>query len=167
MDMQLAVRSCVVQDRRRLIAELLERYEVTSQQQLAGLLGERGYPVTQATVSRDLDRLGAVRVRGSRGTTYALPAEEDRAGDQDARLRAAMALVRSMEPAANLVVLKTAPANAMPLASALDHAALDRVAGTVGGDDTVVIVAREPWTGRQVTEQLARYGGAAGPVAGG
>jgi transcriptional regulator of arginine metabolism len=145
-----------VHERRRLIAQLLERHEVTSQQQLADLLAVAGQRVTQATVSRDLDRLGAVRVRRPGGMTYALPVEED-GSDREARLRAAMALVRSMEPAANLVILKTAPANAMPLASALDHAALDRVAGTVGGDDTVVIVAREPWTGRQVTEQLAAY----------
>lgn len=151
----------MVHERRRLIAELLERHEVTSQQQLADLLAARGQRVTQATVSRDLDRLGAVRVRRPSGMTYALPADEEDGANGDARLRAAMALVRSMEPAANLVILKTAPANAMPLASALDRASLDRVAGTVGGDDTVVIVAREPWTGRQVTELLAGYADAA------
>ncbi len=130
---------------------------MTSQQQLVDLLAERGQSVTQATVSRDLDRLGAVRVRRPGGMTYALPVDAESGVDQAARLRAAMALVRNMEPAANLVILKTAPANAMPLASALDLASLDRVAGTVGGDDTVVIVAREPWTGHQVAEQLAPY----------
>lgn len=143
-------------ERRLLIAQLLERHEVTSQQQLVELLAERGQPVTQATVSRDLDRLGAVRVRRAGGMAYALPADEAE-GNQEGRLRVAMAMVRTMEPAANLVVLKTAPANAMPLASALDHAALDRIAGTVGGDDTVVIVAREPWLGRDVAQQLAPY----------
>ncbi len=140
-------------ERQRLIGLLLERHEVTSQQQVVELLGEQGVAVTQATVSRDLERLGAVRVRHNGHMVYALPARDEPA-DPGQRLRDALALVRSSEPSGNLLVLRTAPANAMPVASALDLADLAAVCGTVGGDDTILLVAREPHTGRDLQELL-------------
>ena len=73
MDMRLRVYSCAMNERHRLIAVILDRREVTSQQQLVELLAEQGVAVTQATVSRDLDRLGAVRVRRNGHMVYALP----------------------------------------------------------------------------------------------
>ncbi len=143
-------------DRHRLLAVLLERHEVTSQQQLVELLEGQGVAVTQATVSRDLERLGAVRVRSNGHMVYALPALDERA-DPEERLRAALALVRSSEPSGNLLVLRTAPANAMPVASALDHADLPLVCGTVAGDDTVLLVAREPSSGHDLQQLLRTY----------
>ncbi len=140
-------------ERQRLIAVLLERREVTSQQQVVELLCEQGVAVTQATVSRDLERLGAVRVRRNGHMVYALPAREDPV-DPRQRLRDALGLVRSSEPSGNLLVLRTAPANAMPVASAFDLADLAQVCGTVGGDDTILLVAREPHTGRDLQELL-------------
>ena len=138
-------------ERQRLITVLLDRHEVTSQQQVVELLGEQGVAVTQATVSRDLDRLGAVRVRHNGHMVYALP-EVDGPIDPEERLRDALSLVRSIEPSGNLLVLRTAPANAMPVASAFDNADLPQVAGTVGGDDTILLVAREPHTGHDLLE---------------
>lgn len=147
-------------DRRQLISSLLDRFPVTSQPQLVSLLADQGVHVTQATVSRDLERLGAVRVRKDGHLIYALPAEEEPA-DPMQRLRDALLLVRSMEPSGNLAVLKTAPANAMPVARAFDVADLSEVAGTVAGDDVVLVVAREPYAGADILELCDRIGAGA------
>ena len=145
------MRSC---DRRQLIASLLDRHAVTSQPQLIELLAGNGVNVTQATVSRDLERLGAVRVRKGGHLVYALPADETPVEPLE-RLREALALVRSIEPSGNLLVLKTAPANAMPVARAFDVTELAEVAGTVAGDDVILVVAREPHTGADVAAVCA------------
>jgi transcriptional regulator of arginine metabolism len=144
-------------DRRQLIAALLDRRSVTSQPQLVDLLADQGVHVTQATVSRDLERLGAVRVRRGGHLVYALPVEDEPA-EPLTRLREALLLVRSMEPSGTLAVLKTAPANAMPVARAFDVADLPEVAGTVAGDDVVLVVAREPYGGADVLELCDRMG---------
>jgi transcriptional regulator of arginine metabolism len=138
-------------DRQRLIAVLLDRHEVTSQQQLVELLQSQKVSVTQATVSRDLERLGAVRVRRNGHMVYALT-EPDDPIDPAVRLREAMRLVRSVESSGNLCVLRTGPANAMPVAIAFDQADLGEVCGTVAGDDTILLVAREPFTGSEVAD---------------
>ncbi len=132
--------------RQQLIAAILDQHDVTSQTQLVELLAEQGIAITQATVSRDLDRLGAVRVRRGGHMVYALPAEELPVDPID-RVREALTLVRRMEPSGNLLVMKTAPGNAQPLARAFDVADLPHIAGDVAGDDTVLLVAREPYTG--------------------
>jgi transcriptional regulator of arginine metabolism len=141
-------------DRRQLIASLLDRHAVTSQPQLVELLAGNGVNVTQATVSRDLERLGAVRVRKGGHLVYALPADETPVEPLE-RLREALALVRTMEPSGNLLVLKTAPANAMPVARAFDVTELAEVAGTVAGDDVILVVAREPHSGADVAAMCA------------
>src|SRR6478735_545793 len=141
-------------DRRQLISSLLDRFPVSSQPQLVSLLADQGVHVTQATVSRDLERLGAVRVRKDGHLVYALPAEEEPA-DPNERLREALLLVRAMEPSGNLAVLKTAPANAMPVARAFDVTELAEVAGTVAGDDVILVVAREPHSGADVAAMCA------------
>jgi transcriptional regulator of arginine metabolism len=138
-------------DRQRLIAVLLDRHEVTSQQQLVELLQSQKVSVTQATVSRDLERLGAVRVRRNGHMVYALTEPEDPV-EPSVRLREAMRLVRSVEPSGNLCVLRTAPANAMPVAIAFDQADLGEVCGTLAGDDTILLVAREPYSGSEVAQ---------------
>jgi len=144
-------------DRRQLIASLLDRRPVTSQPQLVELLAGQGVHVPQATVSRDLERLGAVRVRRDGHLVYALPAEDEPA-DPATRLREALRLVRGMESSGNLAVLKTAPANAMPVARAFDVAELPEVAGTIAGDDVVLVIAREPSTGIDILDLCDRIG---------
>ena len=141
-------------DRQRLISELLDEHEVSTQQQLQRLLSGRGVEVTQATVSRDLDRLGAMRVRRRGRLVYALPEEADAPGDPLAQVVMAMGLVRTMEASGNLVVLRTGPANAHPVAIAFDNASLPEIIGTIAGDDTIALVAREPLTGRDLIELI-------------
>jgi len=131
------------------IAELLESRAVASQTELGRLLSAAGVAVTQATLSRDLDELGAVKVRTAGGMAYALPPEgQPRPGTAeavDARLaRLLEELLVSAEAAGGLVVLRTPPGGAHFLASALDRAGLPDIAGTVAGDDTVLLVCRQP-----------------------
>ena len=143
--------------RHALIARLLARRPVRSQAELAAALAAEGVTVTQATLSRDLVELRAVRIRASDGTlAYAVPGEGgDRtphlAGSTEhlaARLaRLCAELLVTAEASGNLVVLRTPPGAAQFLASAIDHSVLPAVLGTIAGDDTVLVIAREGETG--------------------
>ena len=135
--------------RQARITELLAARPVASQTELGRLLADDGVSVTQATVSRDLEELGAVKVRTGSGMAYALPPEgQPRPGTSevvDARLaRLLEELLVSAEATGELVVLRTPPGGAHLLGSALDRAGLPEVAGTVAGDDTVLLVTRTP-----------------------
>ncbi|MDQ6526611.1 arginine repressor [Nocardioides sp. LHD-245] len=136
-----------------LVVELLETREVRSQPELADLLGGRGVHVTQATLSRDLVELDAVRVRSASGAlVYAVPAEGgdrspvtgESAASQHRLSRLASELLVSAEASANLVVLRTPPGAAQFLASAIDKVELSDVLGTIAGDDTVLVIGRDP-----------------------
>ena len=137
--------------RQSRIVELLETRPVASQTELGRLLADGGVAVTQATVSRDLEELGAVKVRSPAGTVYALtPEGQARPGTAeavDARIgRLLEELLVSAEAVGGFVVLRTPPGGANLLASAVDRAGLPDVAGTVAGDDTVLLVTRAPAT---------------------
>ena len=137
--------------RQAKVVELLAGGAVTSQTELGRLLADTGVQVTQATVSRDLEELGAVKVRTQRGTVYAVPPEgQPRTGTAeavDARLgRLLEELCVSAEATGDVVVVRTPPGGAHLLGSALDRAGLPEVAGTVAGDDTVLLVTRTPAT---------------------
>ena len=142
-------------DRQRMIAELLDEHEVSTQQQLQQLLAGLGVDVTQATVSRDLDRLGVMRVRRHGRLVYALP-EDDAPTDPIAQVVIALGLVRTMEASGNLAVLRTGPANAHPVAIAFDNASLPEIIGTIAGDDTIALIAREPHTGHDLIQLIER-----------
>jgi len=137
--------------RQARIVELLESRVVASQTELGLLLAADGVAVTQATVSRDLDELGAVKSRTSAGMAYVVPEENAPRGGTaeavDARLgRLLEELLVSAEATGGTVVLRTPPGGAHLLGSALDRAGLPDVAGTVAGDDTVLLVIRTPPT---------------------
>ena len=133
--------------RQARIVELLGDQVVASQTRLGRLLAEAGVAVTQATLSRDLDELGAVKVRTAAGMAYAVPEENAPRGGTaeavDARLsRLLEELLVSAEATGELVVLRTPPGGAHYLGSALDRAGLPEVAGTIAGDDTILLVTR-------------------------
>ena len=138
-----------------MIAELLDEHEVSTQQQLQQLLAGLGVDVTQATVSRDLDRLGVMRVRRHGRLVYALP-EDEAPTDPVAQVVIALGLVRTMEASGNLAVLRTGPANAHPVAIAFDNASLPGIIGTIAGDDTIALIAREPSTGNDLIQLIER-----------
>ena len=155
--------------RHRRIVELLETRRVRSQAELAELLASDGLRVTQTTLSRDLDELGAVKIRDGGGDlVYAVPAE---GGDPTPRLavldgevvgrlpRLAAELLVSADASANLVVLRTPPGAAQFLASALDRAGLPEVVGTIAGDDTVMVIARGADSGADLATKLLRLAG--------
>jgi transcriptional regulator of arginine metabolism len=127
---------------------------VRSQEELADRLAQRGLRVAQATLSRDLDELGAVRLRGADGSlVYALTrsAADPGPGRLD---RVAGELLLSAEASANLVVLRTPAGAAQFLASVIDHASWPAVLGTVAGDDTVLVISRDPAGGADLAQAL-------------
>ncbi|HET7618573.1 MAG TPA: hypothetical protein VFK20_08685 [Vicinamibacterales bacterium] len=128
--------------RQSLVLDLVDQEAITSQEQLRARLRTRGIEVTQATLSRDIRDLGLVK-RASDGA-YRRPAPEaDPGGDPQAALRRAVAdFLRRVEPVQQLVVLRTDPGQAQPLAVALDRARLADVVGTIGGDDTILVICR-------------------------
>ena len=136
------------------IVELVAQRAVRSQSELAKLLAAEGIETTQATVSRDLDELGAFKVRGA----YVIPDDGSPIrGVEGGTARLAQLLgdlLVSADSSGNLAVLRTPPGAAHYLASALDRAALHDVVGTIAGDDTLMVVAREPVTGAQLVQLL-------------
>ena len=179
--------------RQAQIADILTRARVRSQEELADLLAQRGVKVTQATLSRDLEELGAVRLRGAGGTlVYVLPGDPGGPGSRPGGLpgppagsppgppgpsgswpgawlsgrsdegasgtlaRVGPELLLSAEASANLVVLRTPAGAAQFLASAIDHAGWPSILGTVAGDDTVLVISREPAGGNELAESLLR-----------
>ena len=140
--------------RQQKIIDLLARHQVRSQADLAELLAEAGVAVTQATLSRDLDELDAVKIRTGTGSlVYAVPAEggdrtpmtaRESSGSGARLARLASELLVSADSSGNLVVLRTPPGAAQLLASAVDKSGLSDVLGTIAGDDTVLVIGREP-----------------------
>ena len=147
------------------IISLLERHQVRSQAELAELLAGEGVSVTQGTVSRDLLDLGALRVRGEGGQLiYAVPGEGgDRSpvvGEQAAfneRLaRMCAEIMVSADASANLVVLRTPPGAAQYFASAIDRASWNSILGTIAGDDTIMVITRDPNGGTELAAEFIR-----------
>jgi len=142
--------------RQRAIADLIRSTSLASQEELAERLGAMGYAVTQATISRDLEQLGAVKVRRDGRLGYALP--DQRAPATGPELAAVVRdWVRSVEVAGNLVVLKTPPGSAHLVAVGLDAADLPEVAGTISGDDTIFVAPREGTSAPRFAKKLAAF----------
>jgi transcriptional regulator of arginine metabolism len=144
--------------RRLVIRRLLTDGEVSSQAELAELLGVSGYAVSQTTVSRDLLEVGAVRtIRGDGRAVYVLQPDRAVEGTGLARLeRVLREFLEAAVPSGNLVVMKVREATAGAVAAALDAAAPNGVVGTIAGDDTVLVIADDSVGGRRVADDLLR-----------
>jgi transcriptional regulator of arginine metabolism len=143
-------------ERQGAILRLVQERELATQEEVAEALRSAGYQAVQATVSRDITQLGLVKVRGSRGRrVYALPD----AHDLDRLEELATALRRwatSAEAAGQLLVLKTPPGFASALAEVIDRSSHD-VAGTIAGENTIFVAAREGMTGAELLEQFRHH----------
>ena len=172
---QAARRPATKNSRHQLIVELLAGHEVRSQPELLELLAERGVQVTQATLSRDLVELDAVRVRSPSPAPWCTPyrpravtavrprpARPRPSGHRLGRLLAE--LLVSADASANLVVLRTPPGAAQFLASAMDKAEYADVLGTIAGDDTVLVMSRDPERRRRDRPTTPGAGPAAGAL---
>ncbi|GAC70992.1 arginine repressor [Gordonia soli] len=142
------------------IVDILSNHQVRSQSELQRLLAEHGIDATQATLSRDLDELGAVKLRAADGGAGVYVVPEDGSpvrgvsGGTDRVARLLSDLLVSTDSSGNLAVLRTPPGAAHYLASALDRASLPDVVGTIAGDDTIFVVAREPVTGAELARRI-------------
>ena len=149
------------------ILHALEHQVIHSQAQLAEILAAEGIVVNQTTLSRDLQEIGVVRHRTvSGGWVYLEPGEGGTrippygpasAGPLDARLaHLAQEMLLGAEASANLVLIRTPPGAAQYLASAIDHADWPAVLGTVAGDDSILVIARDPLGGEALAERFRR-----------
>lgn len=131
--------------RQQAISRLIGQHAVTNQAQLVDLLAADGIGATQATVSRDLEDLGAVKVRVPGGdSVYAIPEYEPQRLAPEEQLRRVMGeWVAEVKSSGNLVVLRTPPGCAHVVASAIDRSGLRGILGTVAGDDTLLCIAEE------------------------
>ena len=154
--------------RQQRVAEILSQRVVRSQTELLELLAADGIEVTQATLSRDLVEVGAEKVRVGKSLVYAVPGEggdrtvrpapdeESFAGRLAQRCRD---LLVSAEPSHNLVVVRTPPGAASFLASALDHAGVEGVLGTIAGDDTIMVMTTGAPASRRTAARLIGLAG--------
>jgi transcriptional regulator of arginine metabolism len=148
------------------IVALVRSRPVHSQAELVRLLADEGLAVTQATLSRDLEELGAIKLRGADGGPAAYVVPEEGTGPLRAAQGPPARLVRVLEElltgadsSGNLAVLRTPPGAAQYLASAIDRSGLPDTVGTIAGDDTILAVSRDPAGGAALAELLLRWAG--------
>jgi transcriptional regulator of arginine metabolism len=140
-------------ERHAAIQRLVREQPLSTQTELADALRAQGHEVVQTTVSRDIHELGLIKVRHSSGRlVYAFP--EDAAGYDEDLAEALTRWALTLEPSANLVVVGTPYGYASALAQAIDVARHPHVAGTIAGENTVLLVAREPVTGAALVDEL-------------
>jgi transcriptional regulator of arginine metabolism len=138
--------------RRRLVRSLLSDQVIGSQQELVELLAEHGHDITQATASRDMQAVGAIK----HGKGYILT--DERHVHATALAHAIDEFAEAIVVSGNLVVVRTPPGAAHLLAAALDAAAIEGVVGTVAGDDTILVVAAEDVGGTEIANQIEQIG---------
>ena len=144
-------------ERQGAILRLVQEHQLSTQEDLAEALRREGLDAVQATVSRDIAQLGLVKVRDPVGRlVYALPgsADLDRLGELTSALRR---WAVSLDSSANLLVIRTPPGHANALARAIDEAHLPDVIGTIAGDDTITVIAREGVQGAAIASELRHH----------
>ena len=144
--------------RRAKAISLIQAGLIHSQSDLVKQLKKAGFPVTQATASRDLEEIGAVRGRSASGeSVYKISNTDDESISRT--MPVPSDLIISVEASGNLAVVRTPPGGAQLLASSLDHSGISEIIGTIAGDDTVLVVSRKASGGAQLAKELLTYGG--------
>lgn len=142
------------QKRHAAILELIEKYRIGTQEELAGRLKEAGFAVTQATVSRDIRELKLSKVPAGDGVSRYVAFRQDDGHLGDKLIRILRDGIVSMDGAQNLLVLRTASGMAMAVAAALDAMKLEEILGCIAGDDTIMAATRSGEETRRVLERL-------------
>jgi transcriptional regulator of arginine metabolism len=142
------------------IVELVRLGPIKSQTELAHMLADEGVVITQATLSRDLEELNAIKVSGA----YLIPEDGTRLLRESFQgparlLKLLRELLTNVDASGNIAVLRTPPGAAQFLASALDRSGLTDVVGTIAGDDTIFVVARDVTGGKALADKLAEWAG--------
>jgi transcriptional regulator of arginine metabolism len=147
--------------RQRAIRDLVDQRPIRTQQELAAALRERGFRTTQATISRDVGELGLVKAARDGAQVYALPPRlvEAEVSGEDRLRRLLHDLPAEIREAGLLLVVKTLPGSAHPIAAALDRARWPEVAGSIAGDDTVFIAVADRAALQRVKRRLLHLAG--------
>jgi transcriptional regulator of arginine metabolism len=145
--------------RQQALLELVRRRPLSSQEEIRRHLARAGHRATQSTISRDLEELGLVRVRGADGTLRYVPANEAEAHPAIPAAVLLQEFAVGVESSRNLVLVKTLPGAANAVADALDRGEVPDILGTVAGDDTILVVVREGASGRRVAKRLRALAG--------
>lgn len=140
------------QERRDALAAIIRADPIASQESLSQRLRAAGHEVTQATVSRDLEALGAIRSKIGGKLAYLLPGDPEESSELSRILEEWRV---SVEVAGNLIIMRTRPGSAHVVAAALDTAALPDIAGTIAGDDTLFIAIRDNFSAAAVAQRLS------------
>jgi transcriptional regulator of arginine metabolism len=145
--------------RQALILEIVDREPLHSQEQLRRRLHHKGFDATQATISRDIKELGLVKRAGD--GAYQRPGADTTNPETAlaALERASAEFLRRVERAQHLVVIRTGVGQAQPLAIAIDRAQLPEAVGTIGGDDTILVIARDARRAATLVKRLEQYAG--------
>lgn len=140
--------------RHQKIKELISKYEIDTQEELARLLNEEGFSVTQATVSRDIRQMALTKIpKKSGGFKYAILVESEHYLS-DKYLRVLKDGFVSMETAQNILVIKTVSGMAMAVAAAIDAMKLDRIVGSIAGDDTIMMAIKTSQDAEKVYAEI-------------
>ena len=140
--------------RQNAIIEIIENNDIETQEELIGLLSQRGFNVTQATISRDIRELKLIKVTGELGKYKYIVPKQDANDGQHVYIAAFAASVKSVETAMNLVIIKTYPGLANAVAANIDSQGEEDVVGCVAGDDTIFAATMTPEAANRVAERI-------------
>ena len=144
--------------RQRLIADFIDSENVSSQNQLKGLLKKNNIQITQATLSRDLNELGAIKKRLKNGRLiYVLPKNQDNNAQVKIAKKALEDFVLDVEPVSNQVVVKTTTAAAQVIAESIDNLYIDNIVASIAGDNVVLIISTDESKAREVAKTCLLY----------
>jgi len=153
----------VKQWRQRKILEIIKKERVETQEDLAAALKRDGINVTQATISRDIKELGLIKVPGDNNAfRYTVPSEATFIRSNERLRKVFCDYVVGLDYSENLIVIKTHPGGAQTVASAIDQAGWSEIIGTVGGDDTILVVVKPKSALRAVVDRFNRLCGSLG-----
>ena len=141
--------------RQRLIADFIDSENVSSQNQLKGLLKKNQIQITQATLSRDLNELGAIKKRLKNGRlVYVLPKNQDNNAQVKIAKKALEDFVLDVEPVSNQVIVKTTTAAAQVIAESIDNLYIDNIIASIAGDNVVLIISTDESNAREVAKTI-------------